>query len=57
MPNTNPFSEPEVADLWESTADIVGDAALARQVIEHLARELWEMPWEKWHRLASSARG
>lgn len=49
----NPFARPEVVDLWESTTELVGDAALARKVMEHLAHGYWNMPWATWQELAS----
>jgi hypothetical protein len=51
----DPFFEPKVTDLWESTTELVGDASLARQVIEHLAVGFWNMEWKHWEALARIA--
>lgn len=52
----DPFFAPEVVDMWESTTEMVGDASVARSVMEHLAAGFWNLEWEKWQLLAEAGR-
>lgn len=49
------FEDPVVAEIWMNVADMTGDAAVAKQVIAYLGREMWNLPWPTWARLVNQS--